>query len=186
MIETNLIGDHNKKNIIAAILATKIVGIHETNALEAVKSFKGLEHRMEFVGEFKGIRFYNDSIATAQEAVINAVTSLKDVNTIIVGGMDRGLDYNPLVSFLSTSSVENIILLPCTSKRIEELFKKHNHNKKLIVVNNLEEAVKMSYEYTKENKICLLSPAAASYGFYLNFEKRGEHFKQLVQEYSNI
>lgn len=185
-IETNLIGDHNKKNIITAVLATKIVGVEEKKALEAVKSFNSLEHRMEFVGEFKGIRFYNDSIATAQEAVMNAVNSLKDVNTIIIGGMDRGLDYRPLVKFLSTSSVENIILLPSTNERIEKLFDECEHNKNIISVNNMEEAVKVSYKYTKKNQTCLLSPAAASYGFYLNFEKRGEHFKQLVQEYSNI
>lgn len=186
LIETKLIGNHNKKNIITAILVAQQIGIEVDDALEAVKTFNGLEHRMEFVGEYKGIKFYNDSIATAQEAVINAVVSLKDVNTIIIGGMDRGLDYNVLVSFLSTSSVENIILLPDTNQRIENLFKEHEHNKKLIIVNNMEEAVKMCYRYTKKNQTCLLSPAAASYGFYLNFEKRGEHFKKLVEEYSNI
>ena len=66
------------------------------------------------------------------------------------------------------------------------MFAEYKHNKNLITVNNMEEAVKMSYEYTKKNKICLLSPAAASYGYYLNFEKRGEHFKKLVEEYGNI
>ena len=185
-IETKLIGNHNKKNIITAILATRILGINIIDALNAVKTFNGLEHRMEFVGEFNGIKFYNDSIATAQEAVINAVNSLKEVNTIIIGGMDRGIDYNVLVKFLSTSSVENVILLPSTNERIENLFSNYEHNKNIISVNNMEMAVKVSYECTKKNKICLLSPAAASYGFYLNFEKRGEHFKKLVEEYSNI
>jgi len=184
-IQTTLIGEHNKKNIIAAIIATKIIGIDIKMALEAVKTFKGLEHRLEYVGKYKDILFYNDSIATAQEAVISAVESLKEVNTIIVGGMDRGLDYNVLVKFLSTSSVENVILLPSTDVRIKEIFNQYPHNLCIKSVKNMEEAVKLSYECTKVNMICLLSPAAASYGFYLNFEKRGEHFKKLVVEYSN-
>lgn len=182
-IETTLLGEHNKKNIITAIMATNILGVEVEDALKSVKSFKGLEHRLEYVGEFKKIKFYNDSIATAQEAVINAIKSIKDVDTIIIGGMDRGLDYTILAKFLSTSSVENIILLPATNERIKNCIEKYTQIKHIFCVNNMEEAVKMSYKVTKENKTCLLSPAAASYGFYLNFEKRGEHFKKLVQEY---
>ena len=182
-IETSLLGEHNKKNIITAIMATNILGVKVEDALSAVKTFKGLEHRLEYVGRFKNIKFYNDSIATAQEAVINAVKSINDVDTIIIGGMDRGLDYTPLAEFLSTSSVQNIILLPATQERIKCLLEKYTQTKHIFCVKDMEEAVKMSYKVTKDNKTCLLSPAAASYGFYLNFEKRGEHFKKLVQEY---
>lgn len=185
IIKTSLIGNHNKENIVTALLAVDIFGVSIDNALKAVESFKGLEHRLEYVGTFKDIKFYNDSIATAQEAVINALKALKDVNTIIIGGMDRGLDYTTLVKYLSTSSVENIILLPSTNTRIKKLFENFTQDKHLIEVEDMKEAVKMSYEHTKKNKICLLSPAAASYGFYLNFEKRGEHFKKLVVELSN-
>lgn len=184
-ITTSLIGEHNKKNIITAITVTNLVGISTKDALNVIASFKGLEHRLEYVGTFKNIKFYNDSIATAQEAVISAVKSINDVDTIIIGGMDRGLDYTVLVEFLSTSSVENIILLPDTNKRIRKVFDMFTHDKHLYDAENMEKAVEMCYCYTKENKSCLLSPAAASYGFYLNFEKRGEHFKQLVRDYSN-
>lgn len=181
-IKTNLIGNHNKYNIVASIIATSLCGVKKGDALKAVETFKGLEHRLEYVGRYKNIDFYNDSIATAQEAVINAIESLKDVNTIIIGGMDRGIDYSLLVDYLKKSNVENIILLPDTNTRIKKIFG-DEQNKNIIIVNNMDEAVKMSYEVTKKNKICLLSPAAASYGFYLNFEKRGEHFKKLVEEY---
>lgn len=183
-IKTSLIGDHNKKNILTALIVTNILGVSKGNGLKAVESFKGLEHRLEYVGTFKNIKFYNDSIATAQEAVINAVESLKDVDTIILGGMDRGLNYTKLIKFLSTSSVEKIILLPDTNKVMKETFDKFTNSKHIYEVKNMEEAVKVAYEITKENKTCLLSPAAASYGFYLNFEKRGEHFKKLVVDYS--
>lgn len=186
MIKTSLIGKHNKKNILIAITATSIVGVKKEDALKSVESFQGLEHRLEFVGKYKDIKFYNDSIATAQEAVINAVNSLKDVDTIIVGGMDRGLDYHILVDFLSTSSVENILLLPDTNIRIKKIFEEYNSDKNIICVKDMDDAVKTAYKCTKKDKTCLLSPAAASYGFYLNFEKRGEHFKNLVKEYSNL
>lgn len=186
MIKTSLIGEHNKKNILIAITASLIVGVKKEDALKSVESFQGLEHRLEFVGKYKDIKFYNDSIATAQEAVINAVNSLKDVDTIIVGGMDRGLDYHILVDFLSTSSVENILLLPDTNIRIKKIFEEYNSDKNIICVKDMDDAVKTAYKCTKKDKTCLLSPAAASYGFYLNFEKRGEHFKSLVKEYSNL
>lgn len=182
-IETSLIGDHNKKNIITAIIATSLVGVSKNDALNAVKSFKGLEHRLEYVGTYNNIKFYNDSIATAQEAVISAVNALKDVNTIIIGGMDRGLDYNSLVNYLIKSDVKNILLLPDTNMPIKSLFDRHMHNKNIILVNDMKDAVETAYNVTDKNKTCLLSPAAASYGFYLNFEERGKDFKELVKQY---
>lgn len=184
-IKTNLIGTHNRYNIITAIIATNLVGIKKEDALKAVESFNGLEHRLEYVGTFKNIKFYNDSIATACEAVISACNSITDVNTIIIGGMERNINYDNLVEYLTKSNIENIILLPNTNIRIKEIFDKYSHNKNIILVKDMEEAVDVSYKVTKPNTSCLLSPAAASYGFYLNFEKRGEHFKELVTKKGN-
>ena len=184
-IKTNLIGTHNKYNIITSIIATNLVGIKKEDALKAVESFNGLEHRLEYVGTFKNIKFYNDSIATACEAVISACNSITDVNTIIIGGMERNINYDNLVEYLTKSNIENIILLPNTNIRIKEIFDKYSHNKNIILVKDMEEAVDVSYKVTKPNTSCLLSPAAASYGFYLNFEKRGEHFKELVTKKGN-
>ena len=184
-IKTNLIGTHNRYNIITAIIATNLVGIKKEDALKAVESFNGLEHRLEYVGTFKNIKFYNDSIATACEAVISACNSITDVNTIIIGGMERNINYDNLVEYLTKSNIENIILLPNTNIRIKEIFDKYSHNKNIILVKDMEEAVDVSYKLTKPNTSCLLSPAAASYGFYLNFEKRGEHFKELVTKKGN-
>ena len=164
-------GMHNVENCMAAIMIAKEFGVTNDIIVDTISSFRGVEHRLEYVGRFKNIKFYNDSIATAQEAVINAVKSINDVDTIIIGGMDRGLDYTPLAEFLSTSSVQNIILLPATQERIKCLLEKYTQAKHIFCVKDMEEAVKMSYKVTKDNKTCLLSPAAASYGFYLNFEK---------------
>lgn len=184
-IKTSLLGEHNKSNIVAAINATKLLGVSLDQALKSIQSFNGLEHRLEKVGTFNDITFYNDSIATAQEASIEAVKSIGNVNTIIIGGMDRGLNYSKLIEFLINSEVENVILLPNTNTRIKAMFDELKHDKKIIMVNNMKEAVDEAYNVTRKNNSCVLSPAAASYGFYLNFEKRGEDFKNLVINYAN-
>lgn len=182
-IKTSLIGEHNLYNIILAIIVCDIIGLSKEKSLKVISKFKGLPHRLEYIGKFHNIHFYNDSIATAQEAVINAVNSFSLVNTIIIGGMDRDLNYSKLVQFLCNSTVENIILLPETHKRINELFVDNNCSNNIIIANNMEDAVNHAFKVTKNEGICLLSPAAASYGFYKNFEERGNHFKELVKNY---
>ncbi len=185
-IHTHLVGDHNLHDIYAAISACEVVGLNREEILPAIESFRGLPHRMEYVGEYNHIKFYNDSIATAQEAVINAVKALKDVDTLILGGMDRGLNYRPLVEFLRQSSVRNVILLPNTEQSFQRLFNEAPFSQKLIPVANMADAVDVAFEATAENHICLLSPAAASYGFYKNFEERGADFCNLVKKYTKM
>ena len=139
---------------------------------------------MEFVGEFKGVKYYNDSIATIPEATINCVEALKDVNTLIIGGMDRKIDYSKFIDFLINSDIENIVCLPDVGTFIGDeilnIQKDKNYLKNIYKVSDMEKAVDVSKRVTKQNKICLLSPAAASYGFFNNFKERGEIFKRLV------
>ncbi|MBR6166513.1 UDP-N-acetylmuramoyl-L-alanine--D-glutamate ligase [Candidatus Saccharibacteria bacterium] len=179
-IKTTLLGEHNLKNIEAAAAVAYALRIDGEAFLDAVASFQGLPHRLQYVGTFRGIKFYNDSIATAQEATINAVKAVGDVDTLILGGMDRGLDYHPLVEFLKHSNVRNILLLPDTGAKIEQIFAEDRYVQGLIRVKNMEEAVKMAYEVTNPSQSCLLSPAAASYGFYKDFQERGEDYCRLV------
>lgn len=177
-VETKLIGEHNKKNIMAARLVAKEFGVSEEKIREVVKDFSGLAHRLEFVGEFDGVKYYNDSISTIPEATINALESLGDVDTVIIGGLDRGIHYDEFARYLMNSKVRNIILAYDTGKRIFEKMGCEG----AILVNDLEEAVSMAKEVTEKGKTCLLSPAAASYGFFKNFEERGNKFKELVKK----
>ena len=179
-IRTRLIGEHNQLNIQVAAAIAYAYKVNGDTFKEAIASFEPLPHRLEFIGTFRGIKFYNDSIATAQEAVINAIKALDDVDTIILGGMDRGLDYHPLVDFIRTTNIKNVILLPATNERFQQTFDESEYHQKLIHVKDMREAVEKCYELTEQGKSCLLSPAAASYGFYKNFEARGEDFKNLV------
>lgn len=177
-VVTKLEGKHNLYNILVCLTIVKILGLDIDSSIEAISTFEPLPHRMNFVGNFDGIDYYDDSIATSVESVISAVDTLKRVDTIIIGGMDRGLDYSDLVDYLEKSDVNNILLLPDTSIRINEMFK--NTKKNVVMVNDMEQAVNYAKKETKKGKICLLSPAAASYNIYKNFEERGDHFKSLV------
>ena len=185
-IQTSLIGEHYKTDIRAAIAACEEFGLSQEQCLNAVTSFKGLRHRLEFVGEFRNIKFYNDSIATAQEAVISAIKAVPDTDTIILGGMDRGLDYHTLVGYLRHSQIRNVLLLPDTDVSFQRIFDEAPYSQNVLHVANMDDAVRIAFGVTAEGHSCLLSPAAASYGFYKNFEERGDDFCQLVEKYAKL
>ena len=177
--EMNLKGMHNINNIMFILSACQILNLDIDKAIESIKAFKPLEHRMEYVATINGVDYYNDSIATIPESTINAVNALEKVNTLIVGGKDRGVDLSELIEYLKTNeTVENIICLPKTGEFIKEGLK--DSNKNVIFTEKLEEAVKFAKQLTKENMICLLSPAASSYGYFKNFEERGRLYKEYV------
>lgn len=174
----NLQGEHNLNNIAFVISVASILNLNVKKAQDTINNFKPLEHRLEYVGKYNDIEYYNDSIATIPEATINGIETLKNVNTVIIGGKDRGVDLLGLIDYLKTSNVENIICLPKTGHDMAKQLK----NKKTYIVNNLEEAVNIAKKVTQKNTICLLSPAASSYGYFKNFEERGNLYKSLVRE----
>jgi UDP-N-acetylmuramoylalanine--D-glutamate ligase len=178
-IKTNLKGEHNLFNIVIALAVSNEMGLDIKDVLKAISSFVGLEHRLEYVGKFNDINFYNDSIATIPEATICAIKSLEKVDTIIIGGKDRGVNYSELVKFLVDSKISKILLIAESGLRIYNCLDKNND--RYIYAENLENATKLSKLNTPKNGICLLSPAAASYGYYKNFEERGRVFKELVK-----
>ncbi|MEG1835523.1 MAG: UDP-N-acetylmuramoyl-L-alanine--D-glutamate ligase [Oscillospiraceae bacterium] len=180
----HLLGEHNRQDIAFAIAAASVFGVNLEDAEKGIKNFNGIENRMEKVGTFKDITFYNDCIATIPHAVMCAVNALKDVDTLIIGGKDRGLDYSSFVDDLISSSVKNIIGTPETGHKIGNAIKEKDKSKNVVLASDLEMAVKAAYEFTGKNKICLLSPAASSYNAYKNFEEKGRHYKELIEKYS--
>jgi len=177
----SLKGKHNLLNIMAAINVCKLIGVPDSNIIDSIGSFKGLEHRIEFVGNFNGIDFYNDSISTIPEATIAAVNALKEVNTLLLGGFDRGINYTRLAEFLVKSDIINLIFIGKAGKRmLTEIGKYKNSNKQYFEAISFENAVEIAIKKTEKGKICLLSPAAASYDMFKNFEGRGKRFKELV------
>ena len=174
-----LIGDHNLRNIMIVLTISKILGLDMNIVVNTINNFKGLEHRLEYVGVYNDITYYNDSIATIPSATINALQSLKKVDTLIFGGMDRGIDYTDLVNYLNEGHVRNLICMPTTGYKIgDEII---NGNVNIYKVEMLSDAVKLAKKITNKNSICLMSPAAASYEYFKNFQEKGEAFKKLVK-----
>ncbi len=178
--ERKLKGNHNLNDIMFVLAVSNILNLDLEKTVKTINEFNPLEHRLEFVGTFDGVDYYNDSIATIPEAAIESVKALENVNTLIVGGNDRGVNQENLIRFLVQSQVENIICLPKTGEYIYDGLIKIDKN--VIKVENMEEAVKVAKEVTKKNTICLLSPAASSYGYFKNFKERGNMFKELVKK----
>lgn len=175
----NLIGDHNLKNIMFALTVCKILNIDISKIKEIIENFKGLKYRMEYIGTYNNIKYYNDTIATIPDATINAVDAIKDVDTLIFGGLDRKIDYTNFIDFLKNSNINNLICMPTTGTNIGKILE--DTTKNILYANTLEEAYELSKKYTKENTSCLLSPAAASYEFFKNFEEKGNRFETIVK-----
>lgn len=182
---TSLKGDHNLSNIVVAMLACGHYGIGDADFAAALASFKGLEHRMEFVATKNDISFYNDSISTIPEACEAAVEALGSVDTLILGGFDRGIDYSGLARYLAKCSVRNFVFVGQAGRRIFEAMKplRSIGDAHLLQSDDYKAIVDWCYAHTLPGCICLLSPAAASYDAFKNFEHRGRTFKQLVLDH---
>lgn len=181
----HLKGIHNRQDVAFAYHAAKRFGVKPEDCEAALETFRGIENRMEKVGTFRGVTFYNDCIATIPHAVLCAVDALKTVDTLIVGGKDRGLNYAEFIDALEKSDITNILGTPDTGTAIVEEMHRRNTVKNAVACADLEEAVKYAYNCTKEGHICLLSPAASSYNVYKNFEEKGKHYKALIQKYKD-
>ena len=181
----NLPGTHNYYNIMAAIAICRRVGLSHDDIMSGLRTFKGLPNRIEFVGQFKGISFYNDSISTIPEATIAAVKALRKVDTLIIGGYDRGIEYGILIDFLRKNPVPNLVFTGPAGKRIFNEWKPQgNLPEAYILEDDFRKIVDFIFEKTEEGRIALLSPAAASYDQFKNFEERGRIFKQYIIEKS--
>lgn len=175
-------GDHNVSNIYVARLVTRQLGINDEQFADALATFQGLPHRLQKVGTFRGITFYNDSISTIPQATIAAVEALAHVDTLILGGYDRGIDYQPLYAYLSDgrgSRIRNITFVGEAGRRMTTEWPQCMR-RNTFVSNDYKAIVDWCYRHTAQGAICLLSPAAASYDQFKNFEERGDTYKQLV------
>ena len=182
--DTHLRGVHNAENICAAIAATKgLVEIEEQ--IKAITSFQGVTHRLEFVKEINGSKWYNDSIASSPTRTIAGLNSFDEEIVLIAGGYDKHLDYEPIAEPI-LNKVKTLILMGQTTEKIYGAVKEKQKelNKKIDIykVKTLAEAIKKAQETAKSNQIVLFSPASASFDMFKNFEERGNKFKELVKK----
>lgn len=174
-----LLGAHNMKNIQAAAMAARAVGISEEDIVRAVKNFKSLPHRLEHVGVFAGISFYDDAISTTPESTIEAIKTLKKVQTVFLGGQDRGYDFAALEKVLHSHKIKNIVLFPNSGARILKSKKGFN----VCETDDMKTAVGFAFAHTTPGKICLLSTASPSYSVWKNFEEKGDLFQKYIKEH---
>jgi UDP-N-acetylmuramoylalanine--D-glutamate ligase len=174
-------GEHNLENIAAAVTTANTIGVEEEKILETVRSFKGLEHRLELVKTISGITFYNDSFATSAQPTIAAINSFNEPETLILGGSDKGLDFGELRDVIEKKeNVKNLILIGLIGRKIGEGIKGKN------IINldhtTMTEIVKKAYEVTPHGGVIILSPAAASFDMFKNYKDRGNQFKNAVHQ----
>lgn len=178
-----ILGAHNLLNVKAALCACSAFGIDEQELIPYLYTFKPLEHRLEPVGTFGGVTFYNDSISTIPQAAIAACETLKKVDFLLLGGFDRDIDYTPLVDFLSQGNVPHLLFTGHAGERLMEALKGREVAVDLVSYSSMEEAFAYLAAHARQGDVCLLSPAASSYDQYKNFEERGRKFKGLAERF---
>lgn len=184
MTDIKIPGIHNVENYLTAISA--VWGeVSISNITKVAKEFGGVEHRIEFVRELDGVRWYNDSIATSPTRVLAGLASFKQKLIVIAGGYDKKIPFEPLAQPVN-EKVKILILLGVTAGKIETAitgYEGYDPKKlKIIHVKTLEEAVNTAKQLAESGDIVTLSPACASFDMYVNFEARGKHFKKLVND----
>ncbi len=190
-------GEHNYLNVKAALLACDAYGVDHRELIPYLYTFKPLEHRLEPVGTFGGVTFVNDSISTIPQAAISACKALQKVDFLLLGGFDRGIDYQPLVDYLKENPVPHLLFTGKAGERMMQLLDGISTGSKTSLnsapepvegptsfnYSTMEEAFDYLKSHAKQGDVCLLSPAASSYDQYKNFEERGRKFKALAEAF---
>lgn len=176
--DMKLKGAHNQFNArFVYAIATQLFGCGDAAVRASIATFCGLPHRMEFVAEIAGVEWYNDSISTIPEATLQAIGSIPNVKTVLIGGMDRHIDYSILIDFIRAHGEYFYIMSYESGKRIYDSVADLDYCR---WVPDLSASVELARRKTPEGGAVLFSPAAASYGYFKNFEERGEAYKRLV------
>ena len=177
-------GEHNRLNVKAALCAINAFGVPVDEVLPHLYTFHPLEHRQELVGTFGGVTFYNDSISTIPQATIAALQTIKNVTFLLLGGYDREIDYTPLIDYLKKNPVKHILYTGKAGNRMYEMLQHSGYQGDIKNFKDLNEAFEIIKKLSENGDVCLLSPAAASYDQYRNFEERGSLFKTLSREFA--
>lgn len=177
--EISLRGKHNIKNTMAASVAARLVNIRNNSLRESLKGFKGAPHRLEEVKVVEGVTYVNDSKATNVNSVFYALDTIKTPIVWIVGGQDKGNDYNSLLPYVH-EKVRAIVCLGVDNTPIIQSF--YNTIGTLVETRSMDEAVKLAQGFAQEGDTVLLSPACASFDLFKNYEERGDLFKAAVQK----
>jgi len=180
-LKSNLLGEHNKKNIAAARIVAEKLNISENDIKKGVKTFKSLPHRIEFVKEKNGVKYFNDSFATTPEASIVALDSFNTPVILLAGGADKGANFDDFAQKIKEKVKFLILFSGEALGNIQNSLKKVNFSQNnIVVVKSMNEALQMARKNAKKEDIVLLSTACASFGLFKNYKERGKLFKENI------
>lgn len=177
--EIQLLGDHNLENIAAASIAAMVAGVSIDAIRSVSRSFKGLEHRLEFVRTHSGVSYYNDSFSTVPETTIAAIESFAKPIILIVGGSEKGSDYSELGKIISNSNVKTLIIIGVMTERILQAVAGYS-GKIITGLRTMHSIVEAAQKAAGPGDVVLLSPACASFDMFRNYKERGKLFKYEV------
>lgn len=177
--ELNILGVHNYENVMAAVGLSLSMGVPMDKIIEVLKRFQSVPHRIEYVTEKRGIKFYNDSKGTNPDAAIKGIQAMNRPTYLIGGGYDKASEYDEWIESFD-GKVRQLVLIGQTREKIAECASKHGF-REVVLCDSLEEAVDVCYENAKAGEAVLLSPACASWGMFQNYEQRGDIFKEYVR-----
>jgi UDP-N-acetylmuramoylalanine--D-glutamate ligase len=176
--EISIRGMHNLYNSMAATLVGQLLGVGGASIRSTLKNFKGVEHRLEFVREVAGVRYYNDSKATNVDSVWYALQAFKDPIVLLLGGRDKGNDYGRLTDLVK-DRVRAIVAIGESADKVENAFRDVTS---VARAHSMQEAIDKAKSNAKNGDVVLLSPACASFDWFKNYENRGQVFKELVNK----
>lgn len=177
--ELNLLGRHNYENVMAAIAISRAMGVPMETIVKVTKEFKAVEHRIEFVLERSGVKYYNDSKGTNPDAAIQAIRAMPGPTLLIAGGYDKQSAYDEWIESFD-GKVKYLVLIGQTRDKIAECAKAHGFFD-IMYAEDMSEAVRVCASYANIGDNVLLSPACASWGMFKNYEERGRIFKECVR-----
>ncbi|MGN0353010.1 MAG: UDP-N-acetylmuramoyl-L-alanine--D-glutamate ligase [Roseburia sp.] len=180
--ELNILGKHNYENVMAATAMALSMGVPMETIVGVLKKFQAVEHRIEYVTEKRGVRFYNDSKGTNPDAAIKGISAMNRPTYLIGGGYDKQSEYDEWIESFH-GKVRKLVLIGQTKEKIAECAKKHGFTD-VVLCETLEEAIDYCYKNAKSGEAVLLSPACASWGMFPNYEVRGKIFKDYVNSLS--
>lgn len=175
-LKLKLLGRHNLENVLVAYVVCNILHLDDEKTIQSFQEFEPLAYRLECIGNVEGVNYFVDTLATIPEATIGAIKSIPNVNTLILGGMDRGISYDGFADALKQSDVEHFICMPTTGHKIASELPQD----KVYLVETLEEACSLAKKITKKDAACVLSPAASSYEHFKNYAEKGDKFKEYI------
>ena len=178
--DLKLLGTHNYENVMAAVAMAAAYGVPMESIRKTICAFQGVEHRIEFVAEKKGVAYYNDSKGTNPDAAIKGIQAMNRPTLLIGGGYDKNSSYGEWIDAFD-GKVKKLVLIGATREKIAGEAREHGFES-IVFADTFEEAVQICVDNAEEGDAVLLSPACASWGMFSNYEERGDKFKELVNQ----